>query len=132
MLGKLLDGRYEIIKVLGAGGFGETYLAHDIRRPGKPLCVVKRLNTISTDTNFLLTARRLFKSEAETQEKLGHHRQIPRLLAYFEENKELMFQSIYQHVQKHIFTWKHNIIECCYYYYYRTKPPSIIWPNILN
>ncbi|MFP4099163.1 hypothetical protein [Coleofasciculus sp.] len=34
------------------------------------------------------TARRLFNGEAETLEKLGTHDQIPRLLAYFEDNQE--------------------------------------------
>jgi len=34
------------------------------------------------------TARRLFKTEAETLETLGEHPQIPRLLAYFEEKDE--------------------------------------------
>ncbi len=88
MLGKLLDGRYEILQVLGAGGFGETYLAKDTRRPGDPMCVVKHLKPVTTDPNFLPTARRLFHSEAETLERLGTHRQIPRLLAYFEENQQ--------------------------------------------
>jgi len=88
MLGKLLDGRYQIIQVLGAGGFGETYIAQDTRRPGNPTCVVKHLKPISNDPQFLPTARRLFNSEAETLERLGHHDQIPRLLAYFEEGQE--------------------------------------------
>ncbi|MBW4649384.1 MAG: protein kinase [Kastovskya adunca ATA6-11-RM4] len=88
MLGKLLDGRYQVVQVLGAGGFGQTYLAQDTRRPGNPVCVVKHLKPASRDANFLQTARRLFTSEAETLEKLGHHDQIPRLLAYFEEERE--------------------------------------------
>jgi serine/threonine-protein kinase len=88
MLGKLLDRRYEVTQVLGAGGFGRTYLAQDTRRPGNPTCVVKQLKPISNDPNFLETARRLFNSEAETLEQLGNHDQIPRLLAYFEEDQE--------------------------------------------
>ena len=66
MLGKLLDRRYQINRVLGAGGFGQTYLAEDTRRPGNPTCVVKHLKPASSDPNYLQTARRLFNSEAET------------------------------------------------------------------
>ncbi|MEO8894108.1 MAG: serine/threonine protein kinase, partial [Coleofasciculaceae cyanobacterium] len=57
MLGKLLDRRYQVTQVLGAGGFGKTYLAQDTRRPGNPICVVKQLKPISNDTGFLETAR---------------------------------------------------------------------------
>lgn len=88
MLGKLLGGRYEIIRILGEGGFGQTYLAKDIQRPGEPTCVVKHLKPASEDSSFLPVARRLFKTEAEILEKLGRHDQIPQLLAYFEENKQ--------------------------------------------
>lgn len=88
MLGKLLGARYQIIEVLGAGGFGETYIAEDRQRPGHPKCVVKRFRPTNQNTSFLTVARRLFYTEAETLEKLGRHDQIPRLLAYFEEEKE--------------------------------------------
>ncbi len=88
MLGKLLDGRYQVVQVLSAGGFGQTYIAQDTRRPGNPICVVKHLKPASSEPNYLQTARRLFTSEAETLEQLGNHDQIPRLLAYFEENQE--------------------------------------------
>lgn len=88
MLGKLLGARYQIIEVLGAGGFGETYIAEDRQRPGHPRCVVKRFRPTNQNTSFLTVARRLFYTEAETLEKLGRHEQIPRLLAYFEEEKE--------------------------------------------
>jgi serine/threonine-protein kinase len=88
MIGKLLDGRYQVLQVLSAGGFGETYIAEDTRRPGNPRCVVKLLKPASNDPSYLQTVRRLFKSEAETLEQLGNHDQIPRLLAYFEENQK--------------------------------------------
>jgi serine/threonine protein kinase len=99
MLGKLLDRRYQINQVLSAGGFGQTYIAEDTRRPGNPTCVVKHLKPASTDPNYLQTARRLFNSEAETLEQLGNHDQIPRLLAYFEENQE--FYLVQEHIVGH-------------------------------
>jgi serine/threonine-protein kinase len=88
MIGALLDQRYQVVRVLGQGGFGHTYIAEDTRRPGNPTCVVKHLKPASSDPEFLQIARRLFTREAETLEKLGTHDQIPRLLAYFEENQE--------------------------------------------
>jgi serine/threonine protein kinase, bacterial len=88
MIGKLLDHRYQVIRVLATGGFGQTYIAQDTRRPGHPICVVKHLKPANSDSNIFATAKRLFNSEAETLEKLSSHGQIPRLLAYFDENKE--------------------------------------------
>jgi eukaryotic-like serine/threonine-protein kinase len=87
MLGQLLDGRYEIKKVLGAGGFGRTYVAEDIKLYRNP-CVVKQLKPMATDPMTLQVARRLFESEAQLLHKLGTHDQIPQLLAHFEENDE--------------------------------------------
>lgn len=88
MTAKVLDGRYKLIKALGSGGFGRTYIARDMRRPGSPSCVVKHLQPASTDPGFVREARRLFNTEAETLEKLGNHDQIPQLLAYFEEDQQ--------------------------------------------
>ncbi len=84
----ILAGHYQINRVLGSGGFGLTFLAQDIHRPGAPQCVVKHLKPARRDEKFLQIARRLFDTEAEILEKLGSHPQIPRLLAHFEESKE--------------------------------------------
>ncbi|MFE1743880.1 CHASE2 domain-containing protein [Coleofasciculus sp. H7-2] len=88
MLGTQLGGRYKVVKVLGAGGFSQTYIAEDTQRPGNPRCVVKHLKPARQDPAFLQVARRMFKTEAKTLEKLGHHQQIPHLLAYFEEDQQ--------------------------------------------
>jgi serine/threonine protein kinase len=39
----VVNGRYQIIKRLGKGGFAHTYLAKNLAAPGKPTCVVKQL-----------------------------------------------------------------------------------------
>jgi serine/threonine protein kinase, bacterial len=99
MIGKLLDYRYKVIRVLATGGFGETYIAEDTKRPGNPVCVVKHLKPASGDLKLFDTAKRLFQSEAETLEKLGSHDQIPRLLAYFVEHQE--FYLVQEFIEGH-------------------------------
>jgi eukaryotic-like serine/threonine-protein kinase len=88
MLGELLDRRYQINQTLASGGFGQTFLAEDTKLPGSPICVVKQLKPFSNDPNTLQIARRLFADEAQVLQRVGNHDQIPRLLAYFEENQE--------------------------------------------
>lgn len=83
-----LIGRYKVLKDIGSGGFGRTFLAEDTLRPGNPHCVVKQLAPAKKDEGFVKIAKRLFEREAESLEALGRHDRIPQLLAYFEENKE--------------------------------------------
>lgn len=102
IIGQLLGNRYRVIETLSHGGFGQTYIAEDTHRPNHPKCVVKHLKPASSDSGFLTIARRLFSTEAETLEKLGTHEQIPRLLAYFEEERE--FYLVQEWVQGHTLT----------------------------
>ncbi|HEY9726221.1 MAG TPA: AAA-like domain-containing protein [Chroococcales cyanobacterium] len=88
MMETLLAGHYQIIKHLGGGGFGQTFLARDTHLPGNPWCVVKQLKPLVNDPQTLATAKRLFDREAETLYRLGTHNQIPRLLAHFEQEGE--------------------------------------------
>ncbi|WP_416674785.1 GUN4 domain-containing protein [Egbenema bharatensis] len=83
-----LGGRYQIVSYLGGGGFGQTYLAQDNHLPGRPQCVVKHLKPRLSDEESLVTAHRLFETEAQVLYKLSDFPQIPRLLAHFEENQE--------------------------------------------
>jgi CHASE2 domain-containing sensor protein len=84
VVGTMLGGRYQVLSVLGYGGFSETYTASDTQRPGNPVCVVKRLRIVSDDPKAHELAHRLFVAEANTLERLGHHNQIPQLLAHFD------------------------------------------------
>jgi serine/threonine-protein kinase len=102
IIGQLLARRYQILRVLGAGAFGRTYVAQDTHIPGNPTCVVKHLKPASNSPNLLETARQLFQREAETLVKLGNHEQIPQLMAYFEEDQE--FYLVQEFIEGHTLT----------------------------
>ncbi|MEM0979589.1 MAG: serine/threonine-protein kinase, partial [Cyanobacteria bacterium P01_H01_bin.58] len=85
---QILGGRYRVLNHLGGGGFGQTFLAQDQHLPGKPCCVVKRLQPRTSENVSIDAARRLFNAEAEALYDLGNHDQIPQLLAHFEEDTQ--------------------------------------------
>ncbi|MGK7874263.1 MAG: protein kinase [Xenococcaceae cyanobacterium] len=91
--GTLIDNRYLIQRVLGQGGFGRTYLVSDQRRFDK-LCVLKEFVPSGTEEYVVQKSRELFQREAEVLNKLAHP-QIPKFLAWFEENGRLFLVQEY-------------------------------------
>ena len=99
---ELLDGRYQIKKVLGQGGFSTTFLAEDRRNKTHSICVVKQLQPNFSELYLLTKSLDLFNREAETLEILGKHPNIPTLFAYFEENNE--FYIVQEYIAGHTLT----------------------------
>lgn len=85
----LLNHRYQIIQVLGAGGFGTTFLAEDTQMPSRRKCVIKQLKPIASNLEIYRLVQERFEREAAILEELGDaNDQIPRLYAYFIEEEQ--------------------------------------------
>src|SRR4028119_668805 len=82
----LLGDRYRLIKHIGQGGFGRTFLAVDEYKPSKPPCVIKQFYPQLQGRSSIQKAAELFELEAVRLEQLGKHSQIPDLLAYFSQD----------------------------------------------
>lgn len=83
----LLNNRYRIIKTLGRGGFGETYLTVDNHMPSGRKCVLKQLKPIVKQPKMPPWMKERFQREAAILEELGNgSSQIPQLYAYFSED----------------------------------------------
>ena len=82
----LLRNRFRVIRVLSQeGGFGKTYLAQDSDKLNEP-CVIKQLAPRIEGNWALKKAVELFEKEAQRLQQLGENSQIPKLLAYFEQD----------------------------------------------
>ncbi len=77
----LLGGRYQVLRQLGQGGFGRTYLAEDTNR-FRELCVLKEFAPQVQGTEALTKAEELFQREAGVLYRLEHP-QIPRFREIF-------------------------------------------------
>ncbi|HIK06266.1 MAG TPA: serine/threonine protein kinase [Trichormus sp. M33_DOE_039] len=99
MIGKVLQARYQILQSLGAGVFGQTYLAVDIQYPHTPKCVVKQLKVNNLHPSYLDTIRLRFLTETSTLKLLGNHEQIPEFIACFEENER--FYLVQEYIAGH-------------------------------
>ncbi|MEH2100511.1 MAG: protein kinase [Nostoc sp.] len=97
----LLNNRYQIIQVIGAGGFGETFLAEDVHMPSRRRCVIKQLKPVTNnDPQTYQLIQQRFEREAATLEYLGESSyQIPKLYAYFSENGQFYLVQEWIHGQ---------------------------------
>ena len=93
-VGTLLQNRYRVVRLLGQGGFGRTYLAKDQGRFEEE-CVIKEFMPVAGSDRFSSKAAELFQREAEPLYQISHP-QIPQFRATFEENQRLFL------VQDHI------------------------------
>lgn len=85
--GKNINNKYKILKKIGEGTFGETYITQIIHQPDS-LCVIKKLKSKFEDPEILQEARSRFLKEIRTLELLAANPQIPELLDSFEINGE--------------------------------------------
>jgi len=103
----LLNNRYQVIQTLGAGGFGQTFLAEDTYMPSRRRCVIKQLKPIANDQKTYQIIQQRFEREAATLEYLGDSSdQIPKLYAYFCENG--LFYLVQEWIEGQTLT---NIVE---------------------
>ncbi|MBD1847134.1 serine/threonine protein kinase [Cyanobacteria bacterium FACHB-63] len=90
--GTIVQNRYRILRVLGQGGFGRTYLAQDTNRFNE-ICVLKEFEPQSQGSKYAQKAEELFTREAKVLHQL-HHPQIPQFRELFQvktQNRELLF-----------------------------------------
>ncbi len=99
MIGQLLQSRYQIVQSLGAGVFGQTYIAIDQADSANSKCVIKNLKFQSFTPKYLDNLRLCFIDETATLQLLGKHPQIPKLITCFEENGQ--FYLVQEFVEGH-------------------------------
>src|SRR4028118_1650270 len=90
--GLVLGARYRVVRELGHGGFGRTYLAEDLNRFNEA-CVLKEFAPQVQGTYALQKAEELFSREAGVLYKLQHP-QIPKFREMFrvkQQDKGFLF-----------------------------------------
>ena len=92
-LGTVLQNRYRLIKILGQGGFGRTYLAEDQGRFNE-FCALKELIPAQTENYVLEKSKQLFQREAAILYQVQHP-QVPQFRATFEQDQRLFLVQDY-------------------------------------
>jgi outer membrane protein assembly factor BamB/tRNA A-37 threonylcarbamoyl transferase component Bud32 len=84
--GTVLQNRYQIVGVLGAGGMGSVYQARDLRFPNvTKLCAVKEMMNLATEPQMRKTIAQNFEREANILATLDHPA-VPEIFDYFSED----------------------------------------------
>jgi len=81
----VLQGRYQILGILGMGGMSSVYKARDLRFPEvEKLCAIKEMINLAPDPQIRATMIRNFEREANILATLNHPA-VPKVYDYFTE-----------------------------------------------
>jgi serine/threonine protein kinase/ABC-type Fe3+ transport system substrate-binding protein len=84
-IGSLLSGRYQIVQLLGKGGFGAVYKALDERFQGQRVVAIKEMSDAQLNPTEKAEALQDFRREADLLVGLSHPN-LPNVSDFFEES----------------------------------------------
>jgi serine/threonine protein kinase len=142
--GTVLQSRYQIVGVLGAGGMGSVYQARDLRFPNvTKLCAVKEMMNLATEPQMRKTVAQNFEREANILATLDHPA-VPEIFDYFSEDnrsflvmefvtgktlEELMEESEEFFPEKTVLDWAIQICDVIAYLHSH-KPKPVIFRDV--
>ncbi len=144
--GTVLQGRYQIVGVLGMGGMASVYKARDLRFPNvNKLCAVKQMSNTAADPQLRAMAIQNFEREADILATLNHPA-VPQVYDYFSEaTRSYLVMEIAGHVDletmlaelppgeffpvTQVLDWALQICEVLTYLHSR-KPQPIIFRDL--
>ncbi|MCE5208220.1 MAG: serine/threonine protein kinase [Chloroflexi bacterium] len=80
--GEVLRERYQLERIIGQGGMGNIYLAHDLRLQGRQCAVKEVAHDLSLDPELLKEVRDQFLREATVLARLDHPN-LPKVSDFF-------------------------------------------------
>ena len=86
MSNHILHLHYQIVKVLGLGRSGITYLAQDVDAIESPFYVIKEIQSTNNSESSPELVRAMFEATGSIAYRVGQHPQVPSLVARFEED----------------------------------------------
>jgi serine/threonine protein kinase len=107
--GTLLQNRFRIVKILGQGGCGRTYLVTDEQR-FQEYCVIKEYFPIQGHVSAVQKSWELFQREAEILYQIQHP-QIPQFRALFEEAGRFFFAQDFVAGKPYHLLWQERLSQ---------------------
>jgi serine/threonine protein kinase len=140
--GEMLNGRYRVVRLVGKGGFGAVYEAHDVRFQSRRTIAVKEMSNTKLSPAERVQAIKDFRREADLLVQLNHPH-LPHVSDFFEESDKAYLVMEFVHGdtlekvqqdaggpldEKRVMEWALQL--CDVLNYLHTRPQPIIFRDL--
>ena len=92
---RLLDGRFQLLRVISSKGYSKTYLMTDYSDPTQAKCIVKHLQLPTRNPVTLKFLNELLSKRASILQRLGEHPALAKNLACIQEGTDFYWVRAY-------------------------------------